>query len=97
MADAFNMVIQQRVMCANANEWVPVVITPGCRHPLIVLEDDTVSYRVSLDNTILPDSQGIPMEAGSSYYFDGVNSVEFIVYVSVEKDNTCVILQFTKE
>lgn len=97
MADAFNAIFQQRILCPNANEWVPVVIMPGCRHPLIVLEDDKVEYRITFNPDLIPETQGIPMDPGSAYYFDGVNSVELIIYVSVSKANTAIILQFTKE
>jgi hypothetical protein len=97
MADAFNGIYQERISCPVADTWVPVVINPGSRNALIVMEDDSVKFRLSFDNTLDATTQGIPMDPGSSYYFEGVNSVHLTVYISSAKHDSFVILHYTKE
>lgn len=97
MADAFNGIFQERVQCVNADEWTEVTIQPGSRHPMLILEDDTVRYRVTFDNSLNPTDQGIPMNGGDIYTFEGVNSVHLTVYVSSQQAGAFIILQYTKE
>jgi len=91
MPDNYGQVQQSRTVVASANTWTAVSIPIGCRYPLLASEDETVSFRVSTDNTITT-SQGTYIPATGAYAFEGTNTTALTVYVSTSGACTMILI-----
>ena len=92
--ESYNQVGQTRTSLLQ-DVWNAVTIPIGARFPLLGVEDETLKFRVSTDNTITT-SQGIGIPAGGSYQQEGVTTESLIVYVAVASATTAILL-FTKD
>ena len=95
MASNYNQVQQTRTTISSADTWTAVNIPIGSRFPLLACEDTSVTFRVSVDNTIGTD-QGTFIPAKGAYTFEGVNTAVFTIYVSLSSSATMILI-FTKD
>ena len=86
--------IQQRTEITSANTWTPVVIPIGAYDFILQLEDATATFRISVDNSINPTSNGLFVDQTGMYSHDGVNTAALTLYVSAST-TTFVIVQYT--
>jgi hypothetical protein len=99
MRESYNSVAQTRTSVTSANSWIEISIPIGARNPLLACEKNTVSFRVSLDNSINAATQGAEIPAQGAYNFEGINTDELKIYVSLAtataEDPSVMILIYT--
>ena len=95
MPQSYNQILQDRTAIPSPNTWTAVNVPIGARFPLLSVEDETVSFRVSNDNTLATD-QGLFVPATGAYQHEGVNTDTLILYISVSGATTAVIT-YTKD
>ena len=96
MPDSYNSVLQTRTAIGSADTWIAVAIPIGARYPLLAVEDSSISFRVSTENSVDPTSQGLFVPAGGSYQHEGVNTDTLTLYVSASGATTAIIV-YTKD
>ena len=96
--ESYNKVEATRTSISEADTWTKIVIPIGSRFPLLGVEDQTLAFRVSVDNSIATSS-GIGIPAGGSYQQEGVTTEELIIYVAVASlpSPTSAILLYTQD
>ena len=92
MPQSYNAVLQTRTTIGTADTWIPVSIPIGARYPLLAVEDSSVSFRVSTDNSVDPASQGLFVPAAGSYQHEGVNTDTLTLYVSASGTTTAIVV-----
>ena len=95
MAQSYNQVTQTRTIIGATDTWTVVQIPIGARFPLLSIEDESQSFRVSTDNTISTD-EGVFIPASGSYQQEGITTSLLTLYVSVPS-TTVAILIYTIE
>jgi hypothetical protein len=95
MPQSYNQILQARTAIPSANTWTTVEIPIGARFPLLSVEDETVSFRVSTDNSLATD-EGIYIPASGAYQHEGVNTDTLTLYVSASGTTTAIIT-YTKD
>ena len=95
MPQSYNQILQDRTAIPSANTWTAVEIPIGARFPLLSVEDETVSFRVSTDNSLATD-EGIYIPASGAYQHEGVNTDTLTLYVSASGTTTAIIT-YTKD
>lgn len=99
MRESYNAVAQTRTSVTQANTWKEIKIPIGARNPLLACENIAVTFRVSLDNSINPATQGAEIPAQGAYNFEGINTDSLTVYISVSaataEDPSVMILMYT--
>ena len=95
MATNYTQVDQTRTTIADAETWTAVNIPIGSRFPILASEDITVTFRVSVINSIATN-QGAFIPAKGAYVFEGVNTDVFTIYVSTSSATTMILI-FTKD
>ena len=99
MRESYNAVGQTRTAVTVANTWTEISVPIGARNPLLASESTSVSFRVSMDNTINATTQGAFIPAKGAFDFEGINTDRLTVYVSVSEASvespTTMILIYT--
>lgn len=96
MADAYNGIIQERTPIVAPNTWVAINVPVGSRNALLGVESDDATIRISYDNTVNAETEGMYIPGGGYYYMEGVNSIQLTIYISCSVVTTA-ILQYTNE
>ena len=96
MPESYNQVKQTRTTISSADTWTAVQIPIGARYPLLSIEDEGQSFRVSTDNSITTD-QGIFVPAAGSYQQEGIATDILTIYISVPTSATVAILIYTQD
>ena len=94
MPESYNQVAQTRTTIGSTNTWIAVQIPIGARFPLLSIEDQNQSFRVSTDNAVATD-EGIFIPAGGSYQQEGIATDILTIYVTVPSSTTVAILLYT--
>ena len=66
----YGQVLQTLTAIAAADTWTALTVPIGSRFPLLASEDESVSFRVSTDNSIGTD-EGTFIPAKGAYAFEG--------------------------
>ena len=96
MPESYNQVLQTRTTIGSADTWIAVAIPIGARFPLLSIEDENQSFRVSTDNSIATN-QGVFVPSAGSYQQEGVATDILTIYISVPTSTTVAILIYTQD
>jgi len=84
---------QQRTDIPIANTWTAVTVPIGATDFILAIEDETATFRVSVDNTIDASSAGLYIGTTGFYSQEGTNTTEITLYISASSV-TAVVLQY---
>jgi len=84
---------QTRTQITVADTWTAVTVPVGAGDFILALEDDTATFRISVDNTLNPTSQGAFIDKTGQYAHEGVNTSLLTLYISASA-TTFAILQY---
>ncbi len=84
---------QTRTEITAANTWTAVSVPIGAADFLLTLEDVAGTFRISVDNSINPTSQGMFIDVTGQYSHEGVNTAPLTLYISASV-TTFAILQY---
>ena len=84
---------QQRTEISTPNTWTSITIPVGATDFILSMEGDTVSFRVSVDNTISATSAGLFIDLTGFYSHEGTNTALLTLYVSASSA-TFAVLQY---
>jgi len=84
---------QQRTQISLADTWTAITIPVGATDFILSMEDDTVTFRVSVDNSISASSAGLFIDLTGFYSHEGTNTALLTLYVSASAA-TFAILQY---
>ena len=82
---------QQRTSITNANTWVAITIPVGATNFLLGVEDSTGTFRISIDNSLDPSSQGMYIAATGLYGHEGTTTSELTIYISASSITTAIL------
>ena len=82
---------QQRTSISSANTWTPITIPIGATDFLLGIEDSNGTFRISVDNSINPTSQGLHVAATGLYGHEGTTTSLLTIYISASSITTAIL------
>lgn len=97
MTDSYSLIQQSRTAIAAPNAWTAVTIPQGAQDGILGMEDPTVTWRWSTDNTLNAASEGQPMPTGGKLTLNGTNTAAITLYVATPAAPHTAILDYQRD
>ena len=84
---------QTRTLVATPNTWTAINIPVGATDFVLGVETNTSTFRIAVDNTLDPSTQGLFVAATCLYSHEGTTTAQLTIYLSASVA-TFAILQY---